>query len=72
MLFFVVNGRGPTLNNETGGADLSESGFAMGVPGCPFPPFTPAGTLIPSASYQRLRGSRSSRWRQGVNSRIRS
>ena len=50
VLFFVVNGRGPTLNNETGGADLSESGFATGVPGCPFPPFTPAGTLNPTAS----------------------
>lgn len=50
VLYFVVNGRGPSLN-ETDSSDLLATGFEMGVPGCPFP-FPPAGSLNPSASVR--------------------
>ena len=37
-IYFVVNGRGPTLADDTDSSDLSSaSGFEMGVPGCPSP-----------------------------------
>lgn len=47
VIYFVVNGSG--ISTDTDIADLSSSGFEMGVSGCPFP-FPSMGLLNPGVS----------------------
>ena len=46
VIYFVATGSGISTNDI---AELSGSGFEMGVPGCPFP-FPSTGLLIPGVS----------------------